>query len=125
MGRSCWKCHRDNGPDSSTCGWCGVWLTKLSPRAVPSPLHGLLPLAEQWGISDDGYRETAVAQADAETLAALVDAVDAVDDAPLYGWLTGDEADQRPPSAEYVAVTALTMAADQARLLLNKSRRSA
>jgi hypothetical protein len=93
-------------------------LIELRPDAVPSAVRSLLPLACRWGISDDGYRYSAVNEADVETLAALVAAVDAVDEAALQNWLTGPEASSRRPSAEYVAVTALTMAADQARLHL-------
>jgi hypothetical protein len=114
-GQTCWNCGRDNGDRSPACHWCGVWLIELHPDAVPSAVRRLLPLARRWGISDDGYRDSAVAQADANTLAALVAAVDATDDTALYGWLAGPQAGARPPSAEYVAVTALTMAADQAR----------
>ena len=115
-GQTCWSCGRDNGDGARTCGWCGVWLIELYPEAVPPAVRSLLPLARRWGISDDGYRDAAVAGADAETLAALVAAVDAIGDAALYGWLAGPEASSARPSAEYVAVTALTMAADQARL---------
>lgn len=123
MSRSCWKCHRD-GPGGLACGWCGVWLTKLSAGSVPPPLHGLLPVAQEWGISDDGYRTTAVAQAASETLIALVAAIDEVDDATLSGWLTGSEDALQHPSSEYLAVTALTMAADQARLILSQRGQS-
>jgi hypothetical protein len=114
-GQKCWSCGRDNGDQSSTCRWCGVWLIELRSGAVRSAVRSLLPLARRWGISDDGYRDAAVAEADAETLAALVAAVDAIDDAALHGWLAGPESSSARPSAEYVAVTALTMAADQAR----------
>jgi hypothetical protein len=117
-GRRCWSCDRDNRNRSQSCAWCGAWLIELRPDAVPSAARSLLPLARRWGISDDGYRDSAVAEADAETLAALVAAVDSVDDGVLYGWLAGPEASSGRPSAEYVAVTALTMAADQARLRL-------
>jgi hypothetical protein len=92
-----------------------VWLIELRSAAVPSAIRSLLPLARRWGISDDGYRDAAVAEADAETLAVLVAAVDAIDDAALYSWLAGPVASSARPSAEYVAVTALTMAVDQAR----------
>jgi hypothetical protein len=114
-GQKCWSCGRDDGDQSSACRWCGVRLIELRSEAVPSAVRSLLPLARRWGISDDGYRDAAVAEADAETLAALVAAVDAIDDAALHGWLAGPEASSARPSAEYVAVTALTMAADQAR----------
>jgi hypothetical protein len=114
-GQKCWSCGRDNGGQSSACGWCGVWLIELRPDAMPPAVRSLLPLARRWGIGDDGYRDAAVAEADAETLAALVAAVDGIDGAALYGWLAGPQASSARPSAEYVAVTALTMAADQAR----------
>lgn len=115
-GQACWNCGRDNADRTSACGWCGVWLIDLNPDAVPSAVRSLLPLARRWGISDDGYRYSAVAQADVDTLAALVAAVDAVSDDALYGWLAGPEASSGQPSEEYVAVTTLTMAADHARL---------
>jgi hypothetical protein len=111
-GQKCWSCSRGNDDRSSTCRWCGVWLIEFRSDAVPSAVRSLLPLARRWGISDDGYRDAAVAGADAETLVA---AVDAIDDAALHGWLAGPEASSARLSAEYVAVTALTMAADQAR----------
>lgn len=117
-GHRCWNCGRDNDDRSSACDWCGVWLIELSPGAVPSAVRSLLSLARRWGISDDGYRDSAVEQADAETLAALVAAVNAIDEEALYDWLTGPEANSGRPSAEYVAVTCLTMAADHARLRL-------
>jgi hypothetical protein len=117
-GQKCWSCGRDDGDQSPACGWCGVWLIELRSGAVPPAVRSLLPPARRWGISDDGYRDAAVAEADAETLSALVAAVDAIDDAALHGWLAGPEASSARPSAEYVAVTALTMAADQARHLL-------
>jgi predicted nucleic acid-binding Zn-ribbon protein len=116
----CWSCGHDNDGRSQECAWCGVWLIQFRPDAVPSAVRSLLPAARRWGISDDGYRDSAVAEADAETLAALVSGVDAVDDAVLYGWLAGPEAGSKQPSAEYAAVTALTMAADQARLRLRQ-----
>ena len=115
--RNCWSCGHDNDR-AETCNWCGVWLTELSPGPVPPPVRSLLPLARRWGINDDGYRADALAQADTKTLDALVAAVDAIDDTALYDWLAGPEADSGHPSAEYLAVTALIMAADQARLRL-------
>jgi hypothetical protein len=49
----------------------------------------------------------------------MVAAVDATPDADLYGWLAGSESRSAQPSPEYIAVTCLTMAADQARLRLS------
>ena len=45
----------------------------------------------------------------------MVAAVDAIPEDDLYGWLAGDESMAAHPSAEYLAVTCLTMAADEAR----------
>ena len=77
-----------------------------------------MPLAERWGIGDDFERARLVTGAPAFELRALVDAVDAIDDGELYGWLAGPESLAAQPTPEYIAATNLTMAADQARLLL-------
>jgi hypothetical protein len=94
-----------------------VWLAELRPEVVPSTVSSLLPLARKWGISDDGYRSEAIDKADADTLAAIVTAIDATDSAALEHWLTGPEADAAP-SDEYVAMTCLLMARDEAMLRL-------
>lgn len=78
----------------------------------------LLPLAERWGVSDDYDREALVSAASEDDLASLVNAVDAVPDADLYGWLAGPESHSPTPTPEYLAVTCLTMAADSARVKL-------
>jgi hypothetical protein len=93
---------------------------QLDPSKVPTAVVPLLPLAERWGEGDDGLREQMVDAASDGELRAMVLAVDAVDDASLYGWLAGPESYRSPPSAEYVAITNLTMAADSARVVLRQ-----
>ncbi len=93
----------------------------LTPEAVPPGVEVLLPLAAIWGIGDDVDRSLAIEQADSDQLRRLIDALDAVDDRVLYGWLAGTDATSRTPSPEYVAITNLTMAADEARVRLTQS----
>lgn len=93
----------------------------LDPTRVPPAARPLLSLAGQWNIGDDFEREQAVNRATDLELRALVDAVDAVPDEELYEWLAGDESHSERPSAEYLAVTVITMAADSARHRLRRS----
>jgi hypothetical protein len=90
----------------------------FDPDKVPDPVVPLLALADQWGVGDDIERARLVEAASPDELAALIDAVDAVDDDALYGWLSGDESYDARPSPEYIAITNVTMAADQARVRL-------
>lgn len=89
---------------------------KLDPTRVPVTLVALLPMAERWGIGDDFDRAQLIDEATLDELKEVVAAVDSVEEADLYGWLSGPEALVLDPSAEYVAVTNLTMVADSARL---------
>jgi hypothetical protein len=94
--------------------------SRLRPDAIPAAVVPLLPLAERWGIGDDYDRAAAVDAASRSDLEELVLAVDTTDDQALYGWLAGPESFSPEPSLEYIAVTCLTMAADQARLRLRQ-----
>lgn len=89
---------------------------------MPSTLVPLLPFAEQWGIGDDFERELAVSNASRAELEVLVRCIDRVFDEDLYGWLAGEESYNTNPSAEYLALTCLTMAIDSAKLKLAKMR---
>jgi len=92
---------------------------RLRPEAVPPEVRHLLPAAEEWGIADDGYREDKVDDADDESRRRLVALVDEAPD-ELWSWFVGPESHSELPSAEYVALTCLTMAADSARLKLSR-----
>jgi hypothetical protein len=78
--------------------------------------HPLIHLAERWGIGDDYDREQAVDEATDDELRTLVSAVNEVGD-DFWKWLAGPDSHEKP-SDEYVAMTALTEAADSARLVL-------
>jgi hypothetical protein len=84
---------------------------KLAGERVPEKFRRLSPYAEFWGISDDLLRESLVMWAPAEARQNLKAVVAAFDNA-LDEWLAGPEADDPYPSDEYVAFTALRMAAD-------------
>jgi hypothetical protein len=72
-----------------------------------------------WGIADDGFRDEKVYDSDDESLRRMVALVD---EAPeeLWAWLVAPAADGEPSSAEYTALTCLTMAADLARLKISR-----
>ncbi len=78
---------------------------------VPEKFWPLLPYAEFWGISDDLAREILVKEAPADVQLNLKAAVAAFDNA-MDRWLAGPEADNTSFSDEYVAYSAMRMAAD-------------
>jgi hypothetical protein len=90
---------------------------EASPKAsidlsqVPGSLHVLVPYAEFWGISDDWAREELVAKS-SQSVQENLKAVVALFDDKLDEWLAGEEADSTSPSKEYVAFSAMRMAAD-------------
>ena len=92
----------------------------MNASNVPSALVQLLPLAERWGIGDDVERESLVKGASIDELRQMIEAVDEAEDVGLFDWLSGDESYADPPSAEYVAITCLTMAADSGRSRLRR-----
>ena len=90
----------------------------LDPAKVPTALACLLPMAEKWGIGDDYLRGEALGNASTEELEQLVHCIDHISDDDLYGWLAGPESYNPRPTAEYIALTDLTMAIDSAKLKL-------
>lgn len=95
-------------------------MQKLASCLLPSALVSLLPIAEKWGIGDDCEREKAIAAASPEELELLVHCIDGISDEDLYGWLSGPQSYDPNPTQEYLAVTALTMAIESAKLKLRK-----
>jgi hypothetical protein len=86
-------------------------ILQLDEANVPLALRHLIPLAEQFGVSDDLIREDIIAKTPATELAAMRAAV-AAHQSSLEEWLTGPEAQLPKLSAEYIAFTCLQMAAD-------------
>jgi hypothetical protein len=91
----------------------------LDPNGVPEPVRPLIPYAQRWGIGDDGYRDQAVRSASPTDLAELLDVLASAAGDEVYDWLAGSAADE-PITNEYTAFTAMTMAADLARLLRDR-----
>jgi hypothetical protein len=85
----------------------------LDPARVPEGLRPFIPFAELWGVGDDLIREDMVREAPHEAIAELKRVVQANDDL-LDEWLAGPEADSANPSEEYLAFSAMRMAADVA-----------
>ena len=88
-----------------------VTLVELDPGKVPGNLVPYLPYAALWGVADDLEREQRVENAPSEAKQDLVKTVQLIDDL-LDDWLAGDEANSDTPSVEYVAFSAMRMAAD-------------
>jgi hypothetical protein len=95
-------------------------MIKLDKANVPQALHGLIPVAEIWGINDDFDREDKLGQATEDELRTLISSIDNVSDEDLYGWLEGPESFSPIPSEEYVSFTCLTMAIESAKAKLKK-----
>jgi hypothetical protein len=56
----------------------------------------------------------------ARSYLSLRSGVDATPHDELYDWLSGSESQESDPSSEYIAITCLTMAADEARVRLRQ-----
>lgn len=82
----------------------------LNRANIPKQFWPLIPYAEFWGVSDDDDRELLVNECPAVALRNLRNVVDAFD-ADLKEWLGGPEADAPKSTPEYVAFSAMRMAA--------------
>src|SRR5437879_2534995 len=81
-------------------------LLNLDRARVPQKLWPILPYAAFWGAADDWTRESLARKAPIDVRQNLKAIVAAFDDA-LDEWLAGNEAKAVPPSAEYVAFSAM------------------
>ena len=85
----------------------------LDSQSVPIALRHLIPFAQKFGITDDLAREAIVSCASLAEIAALKQAVQA-NDALQDAWLSGPEATGPCVSNEYIAFSAMRIAADLA-----------
>jgi hypothetical protein len=83
----------------------------LDAERVPESLRLLIPYAELWGMPDDCYREEMIEKAPREAIEELKAVIRQFND-ELNKWLAGDESYSPKPSCEYVAFSAMRMAAD-------------
>lgn len=89
---------------------------QIDPNNVPRPFRSLIPHAEKWGISDDGYLEKAIDEASIEELKELVRMISEFKAEGFEEWLGN------PGTANYtrewVAFVSLINAYDLAKLRL-------
>ncbi len=86
---------------------------QLDPESVPSSVLPLLNYAKFWGIADDRAHHDLLSNAPPDIRQNLKDVVAWFND-DLDKWLSGREADVSHPSEEYIAYSAMRMAAYQA-----------
>lgn len=87
-----------------------VALQSFDESPVPKQLREYVAYAALWGIADDVERELLVERSPEAAREDLLEIIDRIDD-ELDEWLAGPEADA-PPSAAYIAFSAMRMAAD-------------
>lgn len=83
----------------------------LDPQRVPASLHHLISLAQRFGVTDDLAREAIVSSSSMKEIEALKLAVQDSEEL-LDAWLAGPEAAGPCFSNEYIAFSAMRMAAD-------------
>lgn len=91
---------------------------RLNPVNVPEAFRHLIPLAEKYGIADDCYRDEVIeslTQSELMECAAFLEFYEDI----LDEWLAGPEAVGPDFSNEYIAFSALGMAAELAQAKLD------
>lgn len=86
----------------------------IDADTVPEQFRYLVPLAEEWGINDDGYRMDKIRAAPPQAIEHLKAAVLPVADQLYLAWLGDGAALQTKANDAYVAFTALVLAAEEA-----------
>ena len=96
-------------------------MISINLNNIPAPLHFLLPLIQEWGINDDGYREEKIENASIDELKTFLshfteDTLQLIND-----WLLdGNELSKSVHSQEYIAFTNLYMAFEYADIIVKK-----
>lgn len=93
----------------------------LDSSKVPKELRSLIPLAEKWGISDDGFRGDAINKASDSELEDLVQRFDEINDQILSEWFEAEDL-RKEPSEENVAFIFLCEAVDLARIKIKNRK---
>ncbi len=95
----------------------------IDPQNVPDKFHVLIPMAERWGVSEDGLRWNILKRASDKELKELESRV-----RPYYAeldeWLAGPEAEDPDVSDEYIAFTCMRLATDEGAIMLEKRSQS-
>lgn len=83
---------------------------RINQEVIPPQVRPLIPYAEFWGVTDDIARDTLEDEAPPHVRQNLKAVVARYNNA-LDEWLAGPAADHPPFSPEYIAFSAMTMAA--------------
>jgi hypothetical protein len=94
----------------------------MNKDLIPQSVHHLIPLVEEWGIGDDGYRDEKIEHATTEELEHLVNSFTDKDADHLNEWLIDPQL-LKSPTQEYLDFSAFFMAYEYANAVL-KSRRN-
>jgi hypothetical protein len=89
---------------------------QINPDNIPEPFHSLIPYAERWGISDDGYLDNAIDEAPLEELRELVKTVSEFKADGFDEWLGNPGANNY--TRDWVAFICLIDACDLAKFRL-------
>lgn len=84
---------------------------RLDPSKIPVALRGLIPLAEQFGMCDDLDRERLITLTPEKQRHELKTAIAGLEE-DLDDWLAGPESAGPEYTNEYIAFSAMRMAAD-------------
>ena len=96
---------------------------KLLASDVPTALHPLIPYAQVFGISDDGYRSDLLERVPWALAEHVESVVLGSHHETMMAWLAGPASYARPNEA-YSAFTALLMAADELSIMRRTNRLS-
>lgn len=84
---------------------------ELDASKIPDSLQKYTAVASFWGVTDDLERERLIDTAPDDVKDNLTEIIEEIDD-DLDDWLAGPDADNTSPTKEYLAFSAMRMAAD-------------
>ena len=94
----------------------------MNKNLIPQKLHHLIPIANEWGIGDDGYRDEYIGKSTYKKLKDFVDSITEEELSCINDWLC-DRLDLIN-TEEYEKFTSLYMAFEYAESIL-KNRKNA
>ena len=92
----------------------------MNENQIPPSLHHLIPLAEKWGIEDDGDREEILEASSNEELIELIDFIDTLPKnalTDLDNWFLNPKL-VKEPSFEYLKFSAYFLSFQLAKIIL-------
>ena len=89
----------------------------MNKKNIPKSLHHLIPLAEKWGIEDDGDRDNLVFNATEGELRLLTNPIQNLNSDVLNEWFCNPILIKQP-TVEYLKYSALFMAFEYAKSII-------